>query len=393
MKKVIHKFYGGKVILGDRIDESVSVYTEDDKIIAVTEENLPFDASHDACGKYISPGFIDIHVHGGGGADFMDCTPEAFLTAAELHAKYGTTCMLPTASAGCVEEYMGMLDALEEAEKRNTKGAYMAGIHFEGPYFDTVQAGGQNPEYIRPPQKEEYEKLLNYSNRILRWSSAPELEGTEEFAKALLAHGVLPSIAHSNAEYEDVVNAHKWGYTLITHLYSCMSTIHRINAYRHVGIVEAAYLIDDMDVEIIADGSHLPAELLKYVCKFKDHDRIALITDSLRGAGLPDGTLMLAGSLKNGFEVIIEDGVAKLMSREAFAGSVCTTNKLVRNMINMADLSVPEAVKMATRNPARMAKLTDRGDLKDGKKADILIFDDDINVELTMVNGNIVFEK
>ncbi len=391
---MVHKFYNGKVILGNTIaPEGTAVYTDGDRIIAVTKEEKPFDVGHDAGGKYISPGFIDIHVHGGGGGDFMDCTVDAFLAAAELHAKFGTTVLLPTASSGVIEEYIGMFEVLDEANAKNTKGAYMPGIHLEGPYFALAQAGAQNPEYITPPKPEDYNLLLEkYGDKLARWSSAPELPGSKEFARACIDNNVVVAVGHSDADYDTVMEAYDWGYQLITHLYSGCSTVHRKNAFRISGVVEAAYMIDGMDVEIIADGCHLPASLLKYIVKFKGVDRISLITDALRGAGGPEGGTFIAGSLKNGYDVVIEDGVAKLMDRTAFAGSISTTNRLVRNMMKLADCTLLDSVRMMTANPARMANLKDRGAIREGNFADIIIFDDDINVSLTMVNGNVVFE-
>ncbi|MBQ8004178.1 MAG: N-acetylglucosamine-6-phosphate deacetylase [Oscillospiraceae bacterium] len=391
---MVHKFYNGKVILGNTIaPEGTAVYTDGDRIVAVTREEKPFDVGHDAGGKYISPGFIDIHVHGGGGGDFMDCTVDAFLAAAELHAKFGTTVLLPTASSGVIEEYIGMFEVLDEANAKNTKGAYMPGIHLEGPYFALAQAGAQNPEYITPPKPEDYNLLLEkYGDKLARWSSAPELPGSKEFARACIDNNVVVAVGHSDADYDIVMEAYDWGYQLITHLYSGCSTVHRKNAYRISGVVEAAYMIDGMDVEIIADGCHLPASLLKYIVKFKGVDRISLITDALRGAGGADGGTFIAGSLKNGYEVVIENGVAKLMDGTAFAGSISTTNRLVRNMMQMADCTLLEAVRMMTANPARMANLKDRGAIREGNFADIVIFDDNIDVSLTMVNGNVVFE-
>ncbi len=387
---MITKISNAQIILGDEIKTGLSIYTENDRIVAITADNLPFDTEYDAGGNYASAGFIDIHCHGGGGGDFMDGTIEAFLNAANLHAKHGTTTLIPTTLTATREQILNAFAILDEANAQNTHGAYMPGFHLEGPYFSPAQSGGQNPDQIRPPLKEEYEDVLRYGDKVIRWSSAPELPGTEEFAEALAKNGTIAAIGHSDADYDCVVRAHKLGYSLITHLYSCTSMVHRKNAYRYAGIVEAAYLIDDMDVEIIADGRHLPAPLLKLIYKIKGADRIALITDALRGAGFPDGTKIYTGNPEDGRYAIIEDGVAKLPSREAFAGSVTTANKLVYNMINMADVPLTDAVKMATATPARMMKLADRGTLKNGAFADIVVFDKDINIKLTMVNGRIV---
>lgn len=356
---------------------------------------VPADASGaeiiDANGQYVSAGFVDIHTHGGGGADFLDNTEEAFLTAARLHAQHGTTTLLPTATSGTPEETVGILGVIERAAAACTDGADMPGIHFEGPYFSPVQCGAQDPDKVRAPDPEEYEKVLALSDRILRWSAAPELPGSDKFAAALRAKGVLPSIGHSNADYDEVVEAVKQGFTHITHLYSCCSTVHRRNAYRYAGIVESAYLLDDLTVEIIADGVHLPPPLLQQVYRFIGPDRTALVTDSMRGAGMPDGESVL-GSMETGLKVIIEDGVAKLPDRTAFAGSVATMDRLVKNMVNLAKATLTDAVKMATETPARIVGLSDRGTLDIGKRADIVLFDDEFRVSRTIVSGNTVYE-
>jgi len=165
----------------------------------------------------------------------------------------------------------------------------------------------------------------------------------------------------------------------------------RRNAYRYAGVVEAAYLIDGMTVEIIADGVHLPKSLLQFVYKFKGSDKIALCTDSMRGAGMPDGESIL-GSLEKGQKVILEDGVAKLLDRSAFAGSIATTDRCVRTMVNIAEVSLEESVKMMTLTPAKMMKVDDRkGSIEVGKDADIVIFDDNINVSHTIVEGVLIY--
>ena len=385
---MIHKFTNGRVILGNTIEYGVSVYTKDERIISVTHDERDYDVLHDAGGKYISPGFIDIHVHGGFGHFFGKDT-ESTLAIAENHAKFGTTTLLTTASARTTEDYVAMFESFREVQKKNTKGAYIPGIHMEAPYFSKKQAGAQGP-LIRDFDRAEYTMLIErYGNMINRWSAAPELPGAKDFARACHDAGIQLSIGHSDADYDCVMEMYDLGFNCVTHLYSCTSTVHRKNAYRYAGIVEAAYMIDGMDVELIADGKHLPASLLKFAVKHKGLDRISIVTDATRFAGLPDGAEKIYGFT----DVVIEDGVAKVPDRSCFSGSCATTNRLVRNMINMADLTVTDAVRLATANPARMAHLRDRGTIREGAYADIVIFDDNIDVCLTMVNGNVIFES
>jgi N-acetylglucosamine-6-phosphate deacetylase len=228
---------------------------------------------------------------------------------------------------------------------------------------------------------------------IRRWSAAPELPGAIEFGQYLTAKGILVSMAHTDAVYEEAMLGFENGYTLATHFYSAMSSVTRRNAYRYAGVVEAAYLTDAMDVEIIADGVHLPAPLLQLVYKIKGVDRTALITDAMRGAGMPEGESIL-GNINNGLKVIIEDGVAKLPDRTAFAGSVATADRLVRNMIKMGKVSLQEAVAMMTKTPARIVKADHlTGSLVEGLAADLVIFDDDINIQLTMVKGRVIYQE
>jgi N-acetylglucosamine-6-phosphate deacetylase len=217
------------------------------------------------------------------------------------------------------------------------------------------------------------------------------LEGSKAFAETLRSHGILPAIAHSDAIYEEALVAFDWGFSHVTHLYSCTSTVTRRNCFRYAGIIEAAYLIDDMTVEIIADGVHLPESLLRLIYKIKGPEKIALITDSMRAAGMPDGKSII-GSLTNGLEVIVEDGVAKLPDRTAFAGSVATADRLVRTMHRLAGTPLLETIRMITATPARIMGIDKtKGSLTKGKDADVVIFDDDIHVLMTMVNGSIVY--
>jgi N-acetylglucosamine-6-phosphate deacetylase len=386
------KIYNGQLITPNGIIKSGSLLIDDGKIIEVNSSNIeaPDTVELDAKGRYISPGFIDIHIHGGGGHDFMDNTVEAFLEVAELHVKHGTTAMLPTTLSCEKADLLETLRIYEEANKVNTRGSQFIGIHIEGPYFAINQRGAQDPRYIREPDPAEYNEILSTSKFIKRWSAAPELKGAIEFGKCMAANNVLPAIAHTDAIYEDVIEAFNSGYTLATHFYSAMSGVTRRNAFRYAGVIESAYLIDEMDVEIIADGIHLPKPLLQLIYKIKGPQRTALITDAMRTAGMPPGESIL-GSKKNGTKVIVEDGVAKMPDRNSFAGSVATFDRLVRTMVQTTGVPLLEAVRMASETPARIMKIEKKGALKKGNDADIVIFDENVHIAATIVNGKIVY--
>jgi len=389
------KIYNGKVITPDKVIDGGTILVTGNTITGIGEKNIESgDAIEiDAEGKYIAPGFIDIHVHGGGGYDFMDGTETAFLKIAETHAQYGTTAMLPTTLTSTKEEILKILAVYDDANRNNINGAQFLGMHLEGPYFSMNQRGAQDPRYIRNPDPDEYKEILSRSSSIKRWSAAPELEGAIEFGQYVKSKGVLPALAHTDAIYEDVIKAFENGFTLATHLYSAMSGVTRRNAFRYAGVVESAFIIDDMDVEIIADGVHLPAPLLKLVYKIKGADRTALITDAMRAAGT-DVHESVLGNLQNGLKVIVEDGVAKLPDRTSFAGSIATADRLVKTMISMGGVSLTDAVKMITATPARiLGVLGKKGELVVGKDADIIIFDDNIDIKTTIIQGKIVYNR
>lgn len=345
----------------------------------------------DAKGLYVSPGFIDMHTHGAGGADFMDGTVDAYLTAARMHAVHGTTLLYPTTLTSTNEALFASFETYRKAEEKNTDGARFGGMHLEGPYFSPVYAGAQDPRYLRNPRPEEYLEILDRCPALARWSFAPELEGAEEFAAELKKRGIVASIGHTNATFQECDAAYKSGADLMTHFYSCMSTVSRRNAFRYAGTIEYGYIQDGMNLEIIADGIHVPQDLLHLLLKIKGVERIALVTDSMRAAGMPEGPSIL-GPLSDGQEVIVEDGVAKLMDKSAFAGSVATADRLVRTMVQIAGCSITDAVRMISENPARIMGISDRkGSLKAGMDADLVIFDENINVRNTIIEGKIVY--
>ena len=336
-------------------------------------------------GFYLSPGFIDIHTHGGGNSDYLDGTEEAFVNSARTHMRHGTTCLLPTTSCCTDEALFRHIDIFKKVKKTAVNVPCMPGLHLEGPYFSMEQRGAQNPDFIKSPSPEHYEKILGYAEgNVLRWSAAPELPGAMEMGRRLSAQGILMSVGHSSATYDEMLEAVDSGYTHITHLYSGTSTITRKSGFRILGVIESAFIIDSLTVEIIADGLHLPPELLKLILRGIGNERICLITDSIRAAGgetdpeFPDNK-------KHRF--IIEDNIAKLPDRSAFAGSIATADRLIRVMTEKAGLPLEKAVGMLTRIPAAIAGIKRKGCLLSGNDADFILFDESITVKKVFIAG------
>lgn len=385
---MITRIINGKLILPHGIVEDKYLYYQDGQITAITSEELTFDTQIDACGKYVSPGFIDLHVHGGDGYEFVDATDEAVIKAANIHGSHGTTSIYPTLSAYDYYTTTNALETIKDLKGNDSIIPNIPGVHLEGPYFSPKQSGAQDTTYIRNPAPAEYEKIVSlYGDIISRWSYAPETEGALDFQDFLCQNNIVGAAGHTDAELCHMEEAYDHGLKLITHLYSCTSTIVRIDGFRHLGVIETAWLYDDIDVETIADGCHLPPKLLKMIYKLKGPDHMCLITDAIRYGGRTD-----CDSVKSGTErmpYIIEDGVAKLADKSAFAGSIATADTLVRTCVKKAEIPLLQAVKMITEVPARIMKLDTKGQLRSGFDADIVIFDEDIQVSNVIVGGKV----
>ena len=335
--------------------------------IDVSDKNVT-----DAQGAYIIPGGIDLHVHGGGGHDFMECSEEAFRLAAKTHLRHGTTAIYPTLGAASHE---GMMQAIEITERLMAEpNSTIMGLHFEGPYLNPQMAGGQIPEYICNPAAEQYTEMLNSTNCIKRWDAAPELEGSMEFAQYAASKGVMVAIAHTTADYNTLQEAYNAGFTHATHFYNAMTSVHKRREFKYEGTIEGVYLIDGMSVELIADGIHVPPAILRLVHKIKGTERICLVTDAMACTG---------GDTDKVFDerVIIEDGVCKLADRSALAGSIATMDRLIRTMVQKAEIPLAEVVCMTSETPARIMGIYDRkGSLAVGKDADIVMMDDSLTI-------------
>ncbi len=363
-----------------------SVLIRDGKILEVTNCDLAVIGAQliDVKGMYVLPGGVEIHAHGGGGRDFMECTEDAFRGAVKTHMKYGTTSIFPTLSSSTVP-------MIEQAAETCTKmmaekDSPILGLHLEGHYLNMAMAGGQMPENIKNPDPNEYIPIVENWHCIKRWDAAPELPGAMQFGKYITGKGILASVAHTQAEFEDIRTAYEAGYTHATHFYNAMPGFHKRREYKYEGTVESIYLMDDMTVEVVADGIHVPPTILRLVYKIKGVERMCAITDALACA---------ASDSKEAFDprVIIEDGVCKLADHSALAGSVATMDRLIRTMVQKADIPLADAVRLVSETPARIMGVYDRkGSLQKGKDADIIVMDEDLKIRAVWAMGKLVSE-
>lgn len=355
------------------------VYIQDGKILEVTASQRPYDKLLDLGSLYVSPGFIDQHTHGGFGVSFLNCNAKEAQDCCLFHMKHGTTTILPTLAAAPMAEMEAATAVIAELMAQPDLPVSVPGVHMEGPYFSPAQCGGQKAGVLTEPIPEDYIPFLQrWGKYIARWSYAPELDREQAFCRHILEKGILASAGHTNARYEEFLPAVKAGCNLVTHLYSCTSTVTREQGFRHLGVIETAYLLPDLDVEIIADGKHLPPELIQMIVGIKGKEHVLLCTDSLAAAGLD--TAAADGSY------LIEDGVCKLPDRSAFAGSIATTDRLVRVLVKDCGISVSDAVYMMCTTPARLLGLP-KGRLQAGLDADIVAFDGDIQIKTVITKG------
>jgi len=379
---MVTRLKSDKLIVGEVLRSGYVYMDECGLITAVTSAELPYDVEYDYTGYYVAPGFIDMHTHGGAGHEFFG-SAEDIVQAANFHLSHGTTSICPTISAAPLSVMKKSVVEVKKAMNDISLEPNIIGLHLEGPYLSAEQCGAQCPDFITPPIPEEYKQLIDEAGDVIaRWTYAPEKDVNGEFCKYLTEHGIVASAGHTNATYKEMQLAAENGCTLVTHLYSCTSTITREFGFRKLGVIESVYLNDDMYAEIIADGRHLPPELIRLILKIKGTDRVALCTDSLALAG----TDVTEGITLN-VPFIIEDGVCKLRDRSAFAGSIATADVLVRVMVKEVGVDIVDAVKMITKVPAKILGLNSKGKLAKGMDADIVVFDEDVIVSDVFVMG------
>lgn len=380
----------GKVVTPKEVIEDGAILIADGRIVAIDKTcvlRIPPDATVlDVHGMVVAPGFIDAHAHGGGGYDFMESTPEQIGAILRWMASTGVTGVLATVATARLEEQVRIVKLLREACERNMPGAAILGIHLEGPYIHQGKRGAQPEQGIRLPSIAEMEELIEISGGTIKLVTlAPELPGALELVRFLHQQKIIASVGHSDATYEQTVAAAEAGVTRATHLFNSMRGLH----HRAPGIVGAVLVRDDMYAEIILDGIHLHPAIAQLVLRAKGFERVVLITDATQAAGLGEGVYVRPGNRK----ITVKDGAARLDSG-TLAGSVLTMDKAVSNAVRWLGLPLTKALAMASQVAAESLGLQQsKGVIAPGKDADLVVFKDDVHIWLTMVKGQIIYQR
>jgi N-acetylglucosamine-6-phosphate deacetylase len=359
------------------------------------DADAPFPADGaivEAGDGFISPGFVDLHVHGGAGADFMDGTAEDFRTALCCHARHGTTRLAATTTVATHEQILATLEQTRQFRRNpEPNGSRVLGAHFYGPYFRYEARGAHPGAAIRPPIEQEFSQYLEYADDLVTATVAPELPGAKEFALACRAKGVRTNVGHSWATFAQMTEAVEWGVRHIDHLFCAMSDKSKLRQFQMYpmqgGVLEATLYYDELTTEVIADGKHLDAGLLRLALKLKGPDRLALVTDTSRALDMPEGRYVI-GPLEGGEPLIKRDGVGMMPDGSALASSVMGMDHMVRTFAELTGRPLWEVIRMASLTPARIAgREREIGSLEIGKRADVVVLDEKLAVQRVFIEG------
>ena len=383
MKKILLK--NGRIVLKNKlVNGSISIF--DGKIEKIFESNFDldekdFDEIIDLNQKYLGPAFVDVHTHGADGADAMDVSEEALRKISKYLAKEGTANFLATTLTSTKEILKNVLGIVAKLQDKDIDGANIFGVHMEGPYFSVEYKGAQNEKYMKPAGIKELDEYLSVKEGLVKlFSISPHNQENLEAIKYLSDRGVIASVGHSAAKYEDVIKAVNYGLTHATHTYNAMKGF----THREPGVVGAVFNSDEIMAEIIFDKFHVHPEAVRTLIKIKGVDKVVCVTDSMSATGLPEGKYKL-GEL----DVNVKDGQARLAMNDALAGSVLRMDGAFRNLIELG-YSITDVFKMTSTNAAKEFKLNS-GEIKVGKDADIVIMDKDYHVCMTFVKGKVKF--
>lgn len=380
------------LMLPDRlIPQGWVAFSQEGIILEIGQGAPPADPiTIDVRNHYLSPGFVDLHVHGAKRRDAMEATPEAFAAIAEYHASGGTTSLALTTISALEEDIVAVLETMRNFTNTHA-GAQVLGIHIEGPYFSPNKPGAHHPALLHPPTDlAELDRLLAYRDVITQMTLAPELPGALALIERLVESEIIASGGHSDCWAEEAEAARIHGMSQVTHAYNCMSSARRRGALREAGLLEYAMSEPEILCELIADGRHVSPTLMRALWQSKGESGISLVTDATAGAGLDDGEHYTLGAI----DCVVKDGVGMLADGSAIAGSTSRMIDCVRNMVELADVSLVDAVRMATLNPARALRRERKvGILQPNYRADCAIFSTDFKIRQTWVSGQIVFEN
>ncbi len=385
----------GTVVLPDRLLEKGVVVCREGVITAVGAADVvavPAGALRiEFAGGFIAPGYVDIHVHGGSGADFMDGTTDAVITAARAHARHGTTTILPTTTTGSRAQISAMLQSCQDAQRmwRGENGARIGGVHFYGPYFADDKVGCHSHAGRRDPDPAEY--CEHFDRGIIRVATcAAELPGAVEFYREAARRGCFITCGHSNASWTETLAAFNAGMRHVDHFWCAMSSVPSVRDRLGMpmqGSMEQFVLAQpEMSTEVIADGCHLSPELLEFAYMMKGARRLLLVTDSNRALDMPPGRYRF-GPLADG-EWFESDGRVGFVPGGSLASSVVGLDTMVRNMHAMTTAGIVNSIRMASLTPAERVGLdATTGSLQVGRQADVLLLDPKLNVQRVFIGG------
>jgi N-acetylglucosamine-6-phosphate deacetylase len=387
----------GTLILPDRLVDDGAVLIHEGRIRRVGEwpavqADLPTGSEVARTEGFVAPGFVDLHVHGGDGADFMDPDEKAFGRALAAHARHGTTSLLPTSTAASGGHIVRFLSRCRDYRLKPTAGvARVLGAHLYGPYFHPDARGCHPAGPVRPPDETEFSHWLAYAADIATATVAPELAGALEFARACVSRGIRLNVGHSHATFDQVAAALSWGARHVDHLYCAMSDKTKLRASQPYpmrgGVLEATFYFDELTSEVIADGKHLSADLLLLALKIKGPDRLALVTDCNRALDQPEGTYLF-GPSDAGEPFLNKDGVGVMPDGKALASSTQGMDHMLRTFVRQTGAPLADAVRMASLTPARIAGFDDQvGSLSPGKLADLVLLDRELAVQRVFAGG------
>jgi N-acetylglucosamine-6-phosphate deacetylase len=388
-------FHNGSIILDDCVLPDGAVAVEGTIIRAVLPTALRTSAPAiqiiDLDGGYLAPGYVDLHVHGGAAADFMDGTEQAFRTVCRAHARHGTTSLTPTTTVARHEQHLAFLETCRNLKEHGSGSCRILGAHFYGPYFGLDARGCHPGTPVRAPVPEEYQQYLAFADCITTATVAPELPGAEEFVRACRAVGIRCNAGHSHCTFGQAEKAVGWGVRHVDHLFCAMSDRARLRQTQTYpmrgGLMEATLYFNELTTEVIADGKHLQRELLLLAYKIKGPDRLALVTDCNRALDMPDGEYLF-GPKDGGEPIVRRDDVGIMLDGQSLASGVMGMDHMVRTFRRLTGVHLPEVVRMASLTPARIAGWDHEiGSIAPGKRADLLVLDSNLEVKRVFVNG------